>query len=118
MSEIGLLKAAPSMNQVKVENVATQPLLNMVDGAPLDILRHFNIDTKYSNDQDIAKVKDIYNLLQGRGDIDFILAELSIIERKLGYGSNETRQSRVWNYLKINDKIRNLEVQKKAMENA
>ena len=110
----GLAKSAPtSTSTIPVTQAPPAALPVFVDGLPLDVLRHFNIDTNTLDTFGRKQLTDIYDLLKG----DNVLSNICDIELKLGVPKNgETRYSRVWNWLKIHQQIENLEKQREVLK--
>lgn len=98
--------------------VATQSIVPMVNGVPIDLIDYFNIDIRNLDSRDSNQLSEVYKLLKSDSETEGdVLLKIGEIERKLGSPTyNETRYGRIWSYLRINSRINEMEKQKKAME--
>ena len=119
--EQGLAKTSPSQNVISSVSPITRESPPLIfDGVPLDLMDYFQIDFKNSDSDSKNKLREIYSILKDDyPDITNLLSKLSDIDRKLGaHGYQETRYGKIWNYLKVTEKIKGLEKYKLSLEKA
>lgn len=116
-AQIAARPARPPSN-IAASPVPTQSITPMVNGVPIELIEYFNIDIRNTDSRDNNQLVEIYKLLKNDGETDGdMLLKIGEIERKLGSPAfNETRYGRIWSYLRINNRISEMEKQKKAME--
>lgn len=87
------------------------------EGVPISLYRYFNTDVGTADNRSISQMKDIFEWAKRDvGDNGDILQKLRKIELKLGAsGYGETRQSRVFNYVKIQQQIDDLTKQRDSL---
>lgn len=116
----GLAKAAPSLNPAPIaQPKATQSIAPfMFNGIPFEFINHFNVDIKNMEPRDRDQLIDIYKILgKETPEIGDVMMRMSEVERKLGSPSfNETRYGKIWSYLKVSERVSDLQKQQKAME--
>ena len=112
----GIAKSSkPVVAQTIVAPTTTQPVMN-IDGAPLDVLRHFDIDYTTADSKEIGKARQVYELLSPGKTIGDLLISIKEIEGKIGLSGYENRLNRVWNYIQINKQIEDLQKRQEAMK--
>lgn len=97
--------------------VATQAIAPMVDGVPIDFIDYFNIDMRNMDARTRQQLSDIYEIIGNDGSMGDVMTKMAEITRKVGSPSlGETRHSKIWQYLKVQSRITELEKQKRALE--
>ena len=88
-----------------------------VDGVPWDVYSFFGASHETLSTPDKDKLKDIYEFFKAdnktRGDI---MQDISNLESRLGMAGSVSRVDRVWNWISLGRKIRDLELRKQALE--
>jgi len=115
----GMMKSAPSgVAAAPVVTKDTQPLMSM-DGVPYGMMEYFGTNAFDMNERERRQMVEIYNMFSERGmDMGDMWLELRGIEQKLGAPAhNETRYSKVYNYMKVSRSIDILKKQRESLEN-
>ena len=120
MSE-GMLKAAPAVDAQPTVVEHSEPIQRalLFEGVPLDMMHHFNVTMRGMSSEAQKQMTEIYELMDGKGkQMGDLITEIRKVENKLGQPSGtETRYGRVWHYLKLSNRINDLEKQRGAFKN-
>ena len=111
-----MLKSAPTeAAPINVEHNTTVPVTH-IDGVPIEMARHFNLNTRMMSEQDKVPVNRIFDYLGGgQRPMGDLLQELSSIERHLGCKMKGDGYNSVYAYLKLTSQIRDIEKQRDAL---
>lgn len=110
-----LLKETPQEAVVEAKPVPPQPEVITFEGVPYDVYSFFSTSLEMSSPREKDKLRDIYEFARGTSHGE-TLQNISNIETKLGLGGGEKRVDRVWNWVRLNKYIKDLEARKGAME--
>lgn len=106
------ISSAPQTSNIGVGTA--NPITASVDNIPIDLIYYFNIDISKIDEDSRNKLKDI-GKFYGNDRVNMV-TKISELERKLGCPFNgETRQSKVWNHIRISKAIKGLELQREAL---
>ena len=88
-----------------------------IEGVPYDVYSFFGADLQNTGERDREKLKDIYSHFKAEhktlGDV---MQEVSTLENRLGLGGYTSRLDRVWNWVRLSGRIKDLELRKQALE--
>jgi hypothetical protein len=112
----------PTIEQAQVTQSPSSPPTNsvadlpmMINGVPLEIINHFDVDVRAMDNRTQGRLQDIVKFLPGEKLGDKLIS-LRDVERKLGAPAHgETRYGRVWNWLKVTSRIDDLVKQREAI---
>lgn len=109
---------APPASSAPATKPASEPQPTLFNGVPLELMEFFTLDMKDLNDSTARKINDIYTFLKPKvKSMGELLMEIRRVERKIGAPAlTETRYGKVWNWLKLSNRINDLEKQRKAYE--
>ena len=111
-----LAKSAPSevpdsatdSNLTEISNNPQQSFT--VDNLPIDLARYFSVNPFKADDKSKKQLTDILKWSQPEGEdlsLGDVLQKLRKLEQRLGTPtSGETRQDKVWNYLKMDSYVK------------
>jgi len=105
----GIAKTAEQEIVAPIIKAESKPVPFMIDNIPLDVMRYFDVDVAGMDNKIVTKLTGIREMIGNEVDIGELLSKIRQIERKLGPPTyTESRYSRVWNYLKLSKRIKNL----------
>ncbi|OPZ89046.1 MAG: hypothetical protein BWY74_02887 [Firmicutes bacterium ADurb.Bin419] len=108
----GLAKSAPSSTPATVNISKESPAISayMVDGVPVEMYEYFGLNLGNVETQDKAKLKDIFDyLIPTSKNMSDAFSKLTDIQLRLGSSSYEKRHDKIWNFIKINKQIEELQ---------
>jgi len=119
---MSIAKSAPSATPVKLEPNTPSVGFNsfQYDGVDLSLYNLFGIDIQHAEETEKGRLREISEWISSdlqEKSIGNIMSEIRKVEMKLGatpYG--EKKLNRIWNYLKVSQKIKDLDLQRKALE--
>jgi len=114
---MGLAKSASTGETTSkpVSHVDTSPLLQFNE-VPMEMINYFGFNLQDLNHDVTEKMKDIYSILsKEHKDMGDLLRHISGIEMHLGSGGYTNKFNKVWNYIKITERISDLEKQRESM---
>ena len=119
-----MLKAVPTVSTEPVDSKpvgTSEPISRTLvyEGVPLELMHYFNVEMRNISEGALKHLGEIYNLMDGKNkQMGDLITEIRKVENKLGQPSNtETRYGRVWHYLKLTNRINDLEKQRGAFAN-
>lgn len=121
MSE-GMAKSAPAPVGSAPTISPRNPTLNIpisYEGIPVDLMNYFDQGFDNMTQRSTKQLGEIYVLLKDDfNNMGDLLYEVKQIERRLGPAPlSETRYGRVWNWLKVSNRIKKLEKERQAFVN-
>jgi len=117
----GMSKSPETPVSEKVEIQQSGPVKDPVlkhEGIPMDMLHHFNVDIESITDVAKKQLSEVYEMLDGNEmELSDFLEKLRSLENRLGQPSHtETRYGKIWHWAKIQNRIKGLQKQQRAME--
>ena len=122
----GIAKSAP---QPSTQTTTTTPTPTSTEtpagtliweGVPIDLYRQWNINLGTIPQQEISKLKDIYEWAKTKCDeptIGNVLQKISSLENSLGSPAiGEKRWDKVWNFIRLQRQIDDLEKRRDAIK--
>jgi len=112
---------AKSAEQAKEQKPITEhPQAEQVftyEGIPVDLYGFFYSSAENTSPKDKDKLRDLYEFAKESGkEIGSVLRTLSKLEGKLGLAGYDKRIDRLWNYIRLRRKTKDLSKQIKSME--
>ena len=90
------------------------------DGLPLSVSDYFNVDAFTLEDKDKERLTTIYSWAKNKvpeGTMGDVMTKISQLERQLGaIAINEKRSDKLWRWVKIANRIEDLEKERNALE--
>jgi len=100
---------------IPVHIESNSPML--LSGVPIEMINYFDVDTKTLDDKQRNKLNDIYSFLNDKSKEGSLFSKLRELELKLGSTEiHEKRYNKIWNYLTISNKIKEMEDERRLME--
>jgi hypothetical protein len=119
----GIVKSAPVVHVKEMPqpvNTNSEPISRTLvfEGVPVDVLHYFNIDMEDLRDIDRDHIASIVEILrESKTNYGDVLKEIRAVENRVGQPTmHETRCGKIYHYLKLSQRINDLENQRKAME--
>jgi hypothetical protein len=117
---MSLAKTAP----VQQPSISVQPIVQdhtiksvVWEGVPIDIMRFFDIEFLHNkNEGEMKKLRDIADwTFQGSETLGDGMKKLRDLEIKLGTPNHETRQNKIWTWIKFQKQIEDLHKRQEAV---
>lgn len=88
-----------------------------VSGVPYDVFSFFNVSLDDISPKNQDKLKDIYEYFKAdKKTLGDTMQDISNLESRLGLGGYGSRVDRVWNWVSLGRKIKDLELRKQSLE--
>jgi hypothetical protein len=116
----GIVKSAPISSDVtKAPTHITTDMPMMLNDVPVDLLMYFDLDANNLSQRAKFQLNNIYNLLRNKFEtMGDMLQEIKRVERHLGPSPlSDTRYGRVHNWVKITERIEELNKQRQSISN-
>ena len=87
------------------------------NGVPVDVYGFFGVEFDSLDAKDIGKLREIYSWAKEESDtLGDAMEKIARIERQIGYSGLDKRYDRVWNWVSITNKMKDLDKRRNALK--